>query len=127
MIPDNYVSSSANVPAPTPNLGGVTFHSPVNVATSDYHNAVPHLNYHTFQNVVNGGLIGGTSMFHSKNDTVHSGGTSSIHDQLIYEQPLNGGLEGNNNIMSGGNNFSNADLRVIYTSPFFISTYYLCY
>lgn len=116
LMSKNHASSIVNVATQTLNHGGVTFQSAPDVATSSHHIAVPQLNYHTVQNVVNGGSIRGTSMFPSTNHIVSSGGTISIRNQFTSQQPFNVGSEGTN-IQFGESNFNNADLQVIFILP----------
>lgn len=116
LMPNNF-ASTVNVATPTPDLGGVTFQSAPNVATSNYHTTLPQLNYHTFQSVANGGLMRGTSIFPPTNFTVPYSGTIPIRNQIISKQPFNVGSEGRN-FQFDEYNFNNVHLQVICSSIF---------
>lgn len=123
LMPNNF-TSTVNVATPTPDLGVVTSQSALNVATSNYHTAVPQLNCHTFQSVINGGSIGGSGIFPSTNLVLPSCGTSiPVLNQIISEQPFKVGLEGGN-FQFGGNSFNNVNIQVICSSLFLILLYY---
>lgn len=115
---DGVTSQSAVSVATPKTLGhsGVTYQSDVNLAKSTlWHGNVTQNN--PIQNQMgyytNGGLTGGANnyLFPSTNYIAPSSGTTPIHDNFIFEQPFNGGLQGSNTDLFSANNF-NADFQV---------------